>query len=486
MRLRDQEYAQIEKLLESEKKKTSSLLHQIDELKTFNSDLSMQLSDSKRRLVSLDLITEECNQLRKNLTTITIESESKKVECMTLNSQINILETTLKSLRDTNNKQNNLEGSLENVTHELKKKQEDYKRLQQVHDAIKKEQLATIEMLEDKLKDVEKKTELQALKHEEILLELESIRARRERLMPLCPNCSQTYSIYQTNQAQTHSQAHSPKNQYVPYVHANGQLLSIAIPQQSIVSPMISPLQSHLPQFQLITLPGKQSVTVDCQTSPVNDLKASSDLKKQEIEDQAVDRYKKESQKNKFNRSSQTFDFDVKKFKENRAINTDKIDLETKSNQTAESGDIIQIKPILKNQSINVNIFDEIKRNSSVQTAPVMPKVCELKSTQCSDNDWPKEKYYLYLIKHSYDPFKNSPNQNPALELPLRAGDYVFVLNDKEDEGYFNGELLSGKRGLTPSNFIERVKVDNDTFFTLIESLPKGKQKYYLLLELIR
>lgn len=476
MRLKDQEYIQIEKLLESEKRKTSSLLHQIDELKTSNSDLSMQLSDLKRRLVSLDLITEECNQLRKSLTAITIESESKKAECMTLNSQVNILETTLKSLRDSNNKHNNLENNLENVTLELRKKHDDYKKLQQVHDSIKKEQLETIEMLEDKLKDVEKKTELQALKHEEILLELESIRARRERLMPLCPNCSQAYSIYQTNQSQVHSQGHSPKNQYVPYVHPNGQLLSIAIPQQSIMSPMISPLQTHLPQFQVITLPGKQSVTVECQTSPhLKDPKAASGLKQEQIEHQAIEKYKKEIQKSKFNRSAQTYDFNVKKFMENRASNTERIELETKSNQTAQSGELIQIKPLVKNQAINVNIFDEIKRNSSVQTTPVMPKVCEEKSSQCNSQDWPKEKYYLYLIRHSYDPFKNSPNQNPALELPLKAGDYLFVLSDKEDEGYFSSELLTGKRGLTPSNFIERVKLDVGTFFSLIESLPKGK-----------
>lgn len=473
MRLKDQEYIQLERLLESERKKTSSLIQQVDELKTSNTDLSMQLSDCKRRLVSLDLITEECNQLRKNLTSITIESESKKAECMTLNSQINILESTLKSLRDSNEKQNTLENSLESVTHELRKKQDDYKKLQQLHDTVKKEQLETIEMLEEKLKDVEKKTELQALKHEEILLELESIRARRERLLPLCPNCSQTYSMYQSNQSQ--SQNHSPKSQYLPYVHPSAHLLSIAIPQQQIISPMISPLQTHLPQFQVIALPGKQSVTVECQTSPVSELKQASGLRREQIEQQAVDRYKKEIEKQKFSRSAQTYEFDSFKLTENRGVNTYRVDLENKCNQTNETGEAKLVKPKCQNQAINVNIYDEIKRNSSVQTTPVMPKVCDDKFVQCNEKDWTKDKYYLYVSKYSYDPIKNSPNQNPALELPLKAGDYLFVLGDKEEEGYFSGELLSGKRGLTPSNFIERVKLDTINFNTMIESLPKGK-----------
>lgn len=60
---------------------------------------------------------------------------------------------------------------------------------------------------------MEKKTELQALKHEEIMLELESIRARRDRLMPICPNCSmQTMAVYQPLQQQQQQQSHQPSH----------------------------------------------------------------------------------------------------------------------------------------------------------------------------------------------------------------------------------------------------------------------------------
>ena len=68
--------------------------------------------------------------------------------------------------------------------------------------------------LKDKLRDVEKKTELQALKHEEIMLELESIRARRERLLPLCPNCSsQTLNMYQPPSSTVHSSQQTEQQQ---------------------------------------------------------------------------------------------------------------------------------------------------------------------------------------------------------------------------------------------------------------------------------
>lgn len=71
-----------------------------------------------------------------------------------------------------------------------------------MHDETKRENLETIHLLEvktllsllsldtfhpfvqEKIHDLERKTELQSLKHEEILLEFESLKARRDRVLP--------------------------------------------------------------------------------------------------------------------------------------------------------------------------------------------------------------------------------------------------------------------------------------------------------------
>lgn len=82
-------------------------------------------------LIELKL-TEECNQLRKNLTLMTIESESKKAEITTLNSQISILESTVKSLREGSEKYSQMESNYDTTVSELRKKQDDLKKLQQV------------------------------------------------------------------------------------------------------------------------------------------------------------------------------------------------------------------------------------------------------------------------------------------------------------------------------------------------------------------
>ncbi|XP_070204810.1 RIMS-binding protein 2-like [Littorina saxatilis] len=63
----------------------------------------------------------------------------------------------------------------------------------------------------------------------------------------------------------------------------------------------------------------------------------------------------------------------------------------------------------------------------------------------------------VYVAKYSYNPFEYSPNENPEAELQLNAGDYVLVLGDMDEDGFYEGELIEGRRGLVPSNFIEKV-----------------------------
>ena len=68
-----------------------------------------------------------------------------------------------------------------------------------------------------------------------------------------------------------------------------------------------------------------------------------------------------------------------------------------------------------------------------------------------------KGRCYVYLARYSYDPFLQSLNDNPEHELPLSSGDYVLIWGHADEDGYFLGELLDGRKGLVPSNFIEKL-----------------------------
>jgi len=49
-----------------------------------------------------------------------------------------------------------------------------------------------------------------------------------------------------------------------------------------------------------------------------------------------------------------------------------------------------------------------------------------------------------------------------SLRLPkkfnLLLGDYILVWGDADEDGFFDGELLDGRRGLVPSNFVEKLE----------------------------
>uniref|UniRef100_A0A3Q0S1P6 RIMS binding protein 2 n=1 Tax=Amphilophus citrinellus TaxID=61819 RepID=A0A3Q0S1P6_AMPCI len=66
---------------------------------------------------------------------------------------------------------------------------------------------------------------------------------------------------------------------------------------------------------------------------------------------------------------------------------------------------------------------------------------------------------FSFPFEH-YNPY-DGPNDNPEVELPLTAGEYIYVYGDMDDDGFYEGELMDGRRGLVPSNFVERVSDDD-------------------------
>ncbi|XP_043758043.1 RIMS-binding protein 2 isoform X1 [Cervus elaphus] len=70
-------------------------------------------------------------------------------------------------------------------------------------------------------------------------------------------------------------------------------------------------------------------------------------------------------------------------------------------------------------------------------------------------------KVHLCVARYSYNPF-DGPNENPEAELPLTAGKYLYVYGDMDEDGFYEGKLLDGQRGLVPSNFVDFIQ-DNES-----------------------
>eukprot|EP00057_Strongylocentrotus_purpuratus_P021727 XP_011676201.1 PREDICTED: RIMS-binding protein 2 isoform X5 [Strongylocentrotus purpuratus] len=73
----------------------------------------------------------------------------------------------------------------------------------------------------------------------------------------------------------------------------------------------------------------------------------------------------------------------------------------------------------------------------------------------------PISKLAVFIARYNYEPSADSPNDNFDSELPLTAGDYIYVYGDPDEDGFFEGELMDGRRGLVPCNFIERIAEEN-------------------------
>uniref|UniRef100_A0A3Q1D2P2 RIMS-binding protein 2 n=1 Tax=Amphiprion ocellaris TaxID=80972 RepID=A0A3Q1D2P2_AMPOC len=71
-------------------------------------------------------------------------------------------------------------------------------------------------------------------------------------------------------------------------------------------------------------------------------------------------------------------------------------------------------------------------------------------------------KVRLCIARYSYNPY-DGPNEHPEAELPLVAGKYLYVYGTMDEDGFYEGELLDGQRGLVPSNFVDFVQDEETT-----------------------
>ncbi|CAM2103873.1 unnamed protein product [Caretta caretta] len=102
-----------------------------------------------------------------------------------------------------------------------------------------------------------------------------------------------------------------------------------------------------------------------------------------------------------------------------------------------------------------------VKNSALVDTASEMEEldVDSISLIPESENQGPA-KLQVFLTRYSYNPF-DGPNENPESELPLTAGEYIYIYGDMDEDGFFEGELMDGRRGLVPSNFVEQVSDDD-------------------------
>lgn len=63
----------------------------------------------------------------------------------------------------------------------------------------------------------------------------------------------------------------------------------------------------------------------------------------------------------------------------------------------------------------------------------------------------------LFIACEDYLPSIMSPNPDSDIELQLKRGDYIYVLGEIDDDGFYNAQSADGKKGLVPSNYVRKL-----------------------------
>lgn len=138
-------------------------------------------------------------------------------------------------------------------------------------------------------------------------------------------------------------------------------------------------------------------------------------------------------------------------------------------------------RPPAKKTSSTSNSSSEVESMwATVPSCPTLDTAREVEdlepdsvsSTQeVGDSEAPAtSKLRIFLARYSYNPFEG-PNEHPESELPLTAGEYVFIFGDMDEDGFYEGELEDGRWGLVPSNLVEQIP-DPDILGCLPPAFP--------------
>ncbi|XP_048022020.1 RIMS-binding protein 2 isoform X4 [Megalobrama amblycephala] len=134
-----------------------------------------------------------------------------------------------------------------------------------------------------------------------------------------------------------------------------------------------------------------------------------------------------------------------------------------KSDERSDGAPLVSELPIVQQHKIDKPEQLSVKLNVQTQSRSSSPMQASLSEMDDEVSPAPRSKarytgqVRLCTARYSYNPY-DGPNEHPEAELPLVAGKYLYVYGDMDDDGFYEGELLDGQRGLVPSNFVEFVQ----------------------------
>ncbi|XP_052272228.1 peripheral-type benzodiazepine receptor-associated protein 1-like isoform X3 [Dreissena polymorpha] len=407
--------------IKDEKLKSKTLEEEVSSTQEERDRLAEQVFSLQARLDHLEQVNEECSTLRLSLSEAQQECEVAKSEVSTLQLKVQNLETLVQNLEYSTEKLKQVEKDYHEALQKLHTKQRDIDSLQKVQESAREKYETAIKSLQDKISGLENQCEQQNFKQQELVEELTQLRAasvtknnniqsaeiQTGRSLEFAPS-----STSSPNQSPRHSPVLNGTSRKSPSTPLKSSQKSPALSKTPLKSPIPDRVASHSPSKTPVAKtisPSRNSPVINNSHSFAKKTSNSKEIKP------AVEAgTKKGTNLHEHSESTKSGGTDTDKGEDSG--------MESRGDQ--------QVERDMSEMSVLESRLSVLAKKGPIQ---------------------------VYIAKYSYDPYVFSPNENPEAELPLKAGDYVLVYGEMDEDGFFDGELLDGKRGLVPSNFIQKV-----------------------------
>nr|XP_033778811.1 peripheral-type benzodiazepine receptor-associated protein 1 isoform X3 [Geotrypetes seraphini] len=397
----------LEQEVKKKHKRCEELETKLQEVQSENAHLVEANSQLTGKAKWTDKVESENADLRVQLINMTRERDSSIQEAHLLQSKLENLEQVLKHMREVIEHKQQLEKDHNEALIVLHGKQEEVKQLYQAQMEAKKEHEGAVLLLEARVRDLEEKCRCQKEQFSLLSQELKRFRLQKEK----------------------------------------DHLISTPVTSELPATPCCStPDQQERDMFSswdiiswgdIDFLDESGSSFVNLSLESAKDARVFATSGEYKISEDETGREAIPKQPNST--------YNVRKFP--------KDSLPTKENQTMKPEPMPNSSKSPQNSSKS--------SHSEVDTASEMEEL-DVDSTSPNPEleGQAPAKLQAFLARYSYNPF-DGPNENPEVELPLTAGEYIYIYGEMDDDGFYEGELMDGRRGLVPSNFIEQVSDDD-------------------------
>ncbi|XP_015223210.2 peripheral-type benzodiazepine receptor-associated protein 1 isoform X2 [Lepisosteus oculatus] len=431
----DQRLQELESELSKKRKECESLEHEVKKRQRKCLDLEHELEDVRGKHASLEeearrlrlkaqllkQVQANNDELRDSLSTVTAQRNSALQENQRLQAKLENLEQVLKHMREVAERRQQLELEHEEALTILKLKQEEVKRLQKAQVAAKKEHEGVVQLLEDLI---------------QLVLRREMVKV--QELEEKCRSQSEQFGLLSHELERFRLQA------------AKFDLLSSSLdPPSPLTNGLeLSGEKDSYGSWDVITLGDVSFWSLDRSSSPFSDISledlevtppaAHTALAAEPAKEQPLEAEELSVQHQEQPTASST------NSEPEPAAGTPKPD----SRQLPPKSESLPHSTPKSCPTPEVDTASEVEE-LDIDVSPIPEP----------ENRAPA-KLQVFIARYSYNPF-DGPNENPEAELPLTAGEYIYVYGDMDEDGFYEGELMDGRRGLVPSNFVERISDDD-------------------------